>query len=323
MAYLRIYSKDKWDKVNPENKEFYRDYEQELKAQRKSTSSIKEYTKDLRMFLCYNYDNGNKPLYKVKRKEYRNFFLYLQENGVSSARINRLQSSLRTFLEYLSIDEDYSEDFKEQNRMRTVKSQPKQPVRDIVFLTDDEISDIIDKLLEQGKTQIALYVSLSYDSAGRINEVKQVEKEGFTTNKKTNVVIGKRGKQFPLIYFNRTRIIAKQYLTERGEDDILSLFTKDTKLEPATQDTFRYWITIIRKIYKELYGEEKMINPHAFRHSALENFDNGTHNALTELGQDKLDINTLKVIAHHESIDTTNGYLKNKDEAIINNLLGI
>ena len=324
MERNNLYSDEVYEKVNKESKELLEDYILELKAKGRSAKTIEQYAFDCRMFMCYVFDNmNNKSLLELKRRDFRNFFLFLNETGKSSARINRIQSSIRNLLQFAEDDEDYWGDY-ETNPMRKIKSVEKQPVKDIVFLTDEQVTFLIDYLLEKGKTQKALYVSLSYSSAGRRNEVVQVRKDGFLENgvHKTLAVTGKRGKKFPLMYDDRTKDIAEQWLEERGEDDVDSLWISyyNGQPRPLQYETLYQWAISFRSILEAEYDEEIPLNPHSFRHSSLQNLEDGTSSVLKFLGKDKLDINTLRILANHSDISTTQGYLKNKDEEILDGL---
>ena len=150
-------------------------------------------------------------------------------------------------------------------------------------------------------------------------------KEGFVEGTRTNEVVGKRNKRFQLLYFNKSRELAKLYLEQRGEDDIPELWTvgRGDKIRPAKYETLYNWTLSLRKLLEQLTGEYLEFNPHSYRHASLENFENGTHYVLEELGQERLDLNVLKALANHESIETTMLYLKNKDEQLLNDTFGI
>lgn len=324
MERNNIYSDDIYSKVNKESKEALDDYILELKAKGRAEKTISQYSFDIRSFLCYIYDNmNNKSILELKRRDFRNFFLFMKETGKSSARINRMQSSIRNFLQYIEDDEEYYTEYT-NNPMRKIKSVEKEPVREIVFLTDEQVDYLIEYLLEKGKTQKALFVSFAYDSVARRNEISQVEKYSFLdeAQSSTNEVVGKRGKKFKLMYSKRTKELAKQWLEERGDDNVDSLWVSyyNGKARALTYDTFYAWAISFRSILEEKYNVELPLNAHSFRHSGLQGYEDGTHHALKFMGVDKLDINTLRILANHEDISTTQSYLKNKDEEILNNL---
>ena len=324
MERNNLYSDEVYEKVNKESKLVLEDYILELKAKGRAVTTIEQYVFDIRMYLCYIYENANnKSILELKKRDFRNFFLMLQETGKSSARINRVQSSLRNLLEFVVDDEDEYEDYY-QNPMKKIKSIEKNPTREIVFLEDKEIDYLLNYLIEHNKIQKALYVSLSYDSAGRRNEIIQVEKYSFLDDEKstTNEVVGKRSKKFTLMYSNRTKEIAKKWLEERGKDDIDSLWVSyyNGEARPLRYETLYAWAISFRSILESEYDKDLPLNPHSFRHSSLENYENGTHHTLKYLGEDRLDINTLRILANHNDISITQSYLKDKDSEVLNDL---
>ncbi len=267
-------------------------------------------------------EKKNKYILDLKRKDFRNFFLKLQRAGTSAARINRFQSSIRNLLEFACESEDYSY---EVNAMQHIKGLQKEPVRQIIFLTDQQVNILIDELLKRQHFQKALWVSLIYDSAGRRNEICQVKKEGFLENNQTNTVIGKRGKKFKLIYFNRTKVLFNLWIRKRGEDDLDTLWIsgRGDHKKPLSYEATYDFVNEFREILETRTGEEIPLNQHSFRHSALTNYSNGTHHVLEEVGKDKLDIRLLQTLAHHSDLSTTQGYLKDDSEEQLANALGI
>lgn len=325
MTYNKLFSEENWKNVNKDSKELLDDYVLELESNGKSEKTIYQYKADIKGFLSWIYEHGdNKYILELKKRDFRKFFLKMSKQGVSNARINRLQSSIRNQLQFAEADDDLYEDYT-TNQMRNIKGVPKEAVRDIVFLTDDQVTAIINYLLENEQYQKALYVSLSYDSAGRRNEIHQVKKEKFLDSNQTNEVIGKRSKKFKLLYFNRTREIAKLWLEQRGDDDIESLWVTNLNKNrtPASYETIYSWAYSLRKILYNIDGSDLPINSHSFRHSALEAYSNGTHHVLKELGKTELPLNVLKIIAHHSDISTTESYLANHDDDILEDTFGI
>ena len=76
-------------------------------------------------------------------------------------------------------------------------------------------------------------------------------------------------------------------------------------------------------ILEEKTGAQLDINPHCFRHSSLDNYSNGTHHVLKELGKESLDLKVLKLIAHHEDVSTTESYLMDRSDEILFEAFGI
>ena len=324
-VYNRIYSKKKWDEVNKYNKNLMEDYLLELKSQKKSQGTINQYKNDLRIMFIYILDElDNKEIYKLKKKHFRNYLMWLSDKGMSNARVNRLMSALRSMLTYASDEEDY-EDELEINYAQKVKGLQKEKVREIVFLEDEEIEYIYSRLMEKSKYQQALLISLMYDSAGRRNECYQIEKNFGEVDKNfTNTVTGKRNKKFRLLYRTRTRETYK-ILMEHRKDDCPYLWTtrQNGEIVQASYETLYAWVISWRKILAEKF-EYKEFNPHSFRHSALENYADGSHYVCREhLDGKALTLDQLKLLAHHEDVSTTMSYLKEKGEDEFLSAVGI
>lgn len=322
MSYNKLLDESTWSDVNQDSKDLLEDYMLELEATGKSAKTRYQYFADIRGFLSWIQRNGkNKSILELKKRDFRNFFLKMSKQGTSNARINRLQSSIRNLLLYAEDTDDYDYDI---NEMRNVRGVPKESVREVVFLSDDRVDKILPYLIDKKEYQKALYISLSYDSAARRNEIHQVKKEGFLDENQTNIVIGKRSKKFKLIYFNRTKEIAELWLNQRGNDDIESLWVtgEGDKKRATSYETLYNWAISLRPIIKELFGEDIEIASHSWRHIALENYSDGSHHVLKEMGKKELPIEVLKVIAHHSSTETTQSYLKDKDEEVLNETFG-
>ena len=329
--YNRVFNETDWAKVNEVNISILDDFILECRQQQKKPSTLKQYYNDGRIILIYILHNcKNQSILELTKKNFRNFSLWLtEEKGMSSARANRMMSCLRSMLNFCeNDDEDYRE--YEQNVAAKVKGVPNESVRDIVFLSDEEINRMIDALIEREEYQKATLLSLLYDSAGRKNEVAQVEKHSFLDPEKscTNIVVGKRGKKFTLLYFSRTKECAKLWLEQRGNDDVDSLWVLRKRNDPEykkaiSPDTIYTWIVGLRDLYEELEGKETLMNVHSIRHCSLENYSTGNHSACREFGvEGGFPLERLKLIAHHESIETTSGYLLDKSSQELSMMFG-
>lgn len=319
-VYNRIYNKAKWDKVLPENKEIMEDYLLELKQQQKKESTMKQYRNDLRIVMIIIMDKfKNKSVLELNRKHYRQLSLMLtDEYGLSNARVNRMLSATRSMLDYCVL-EDLDYDEYNDNPAKKVKGLPKDPVRDIVFLEDEQILELRDALIKKKEYQKACLLMMAYDSIARRNELLQVTKESVLKKNITNEVVGKRGKTFKLMFFEGTREMLQLYLADRGEDDCNALWVvgKEGNRRPASYETLYDWFMdmfdLLNQMEKERLGENYepiLANPHSLRHSGIENLANGTHYHCKKIGK-KFDMNVVKKHAHHDSVATTDSYRKN------------
>jgi len=313
-VYNNFFDSDVWDLVLNENKELLIDFLTELRQEKKSKGTIYQYEKDIRGFLCFVYKKfSNKSILELSKKDFRKYSIFLTDDcNLSSARHNRILSAIRSWLNYCENDDelDYL-----NNAARKVKGLPKEPVREIYFLTDNQIEKLKNKLIEQKEFQKAALLAISYDSCARRAEIAQVEKFSFYDENRnnTNKVIGKRRKIFSLIYFDWTKECVKLWLNERGDDNIDSLWIigSDDKVKKADAENIYNAFMYMRRLLAEIEGKETPFNVHSLRHSGLQNLSDGSHYMIKRLGLDKgFPIEKLKLIANHTDISTTSGYIK-------------
>lgn len=327
-TYNRVFDESLWLEVNPENKAIMNDFLTECRQRKKSTKTTDAYFYDLRMvmiLILQRYDN--KSVLSMTKKDFRGLsLLFTEDFGLSPARTNRLKSSINSMLTFCEEDDDY--DY-EVNYAKKVKGIPNERVKDDeddFFFTFDEFIKVRDALVEHGRLQLAVLWSIGFDSAGRRNELFQIKKQGLTEGNKTNVVVGKRGKKFNLVYLDDTRELIKKYLEERGDDDIDSLWYKevDGVRAPIQYETLYDRVVSISKVLSEVRGEECNIFPHTMRHSRLECLAQGTDTRLLDENGNprKFPLEQIQVFAHHSDVSTTQGYLKDHSDDTINEMFG-
>lgn len=328
-VYNRIYTPELWEQVNKQNKDILNDFMAEYRQRKKSKGTIDGYFQDLRIVFIYILKNlDNRSILELRKKDFRNLSIWLSEDCEMSAnRVNRIKSSVNSMLSFVEDDDEYDYD---NNVAKKVRGLPRERVKDNdddFFFTFDEFIKVRDILVERGRLQDAVLLSIGFDSAGRKNELFQIEKHGLTDGNKTNVVIGKRGKKFPLVYLDDTKELIKQYLEERGEDDIPSLWIKGSgdKKSPITKDSLYDRIVSISKIFSEVRGEECNIFPHTMRHSRAECLKQGTDTRLLdENGKPRVySLDQIMKFMHHSDVSTTASYLMNHDDEEIDAMFGI
>lgn len=327
MAYNKIYNEEDWNRVNKENKNIIDDFLLECRARKKKPTTIAQYKNDLRILAIYCLKCcDNKSLLSMTKRDFRNFSLWLSDDlSLSNARVNRLMSATRSLLDFCEDEDEYEYN---NNVAKKVKGLEKESVREIYFLEDNKILGMKQWLIENKEYQKATLLMLLYDSCARKNEVAQVLKDSFYDESKnvTNKVVGKRGKTFQLLYFDGTKECAKLWLEQRGEDDIKELFVvgKGKFKHAATADNIYDWFVSLRSVYYELYGEKINFNVHSMRHSALNAYSTGEHYVCKLLGKiEGFSVDKLKLMAHHESTETTEGYLQCRDDEILFEAFGI
>lgn len=326
-VYNYIYTKEDWEKVNPLNKEIMEDYKAELRQNQKSLGTIDQYYHDWRIVMLYIYRKlNNRYILELTKKDFRKYSLWItDELKVSNARHNRLMSALRSLLTYCEEDDELDYD---NNTARKVKGLKKDPVKDIIFLSDEQIMRLKNELIRLEEYQKATLLMLVYDSSARKNELFQVQKECFYNKERnhTNTVIGKRAKKFPLLYFDATKECVELYLNQRGEDDIKEMWItgKGDSKKTITLGTIYDWFVEMNNILEKLEGKKFGFNVHSFRHTSLENYSTGEHYMCKKLGKENgFLLDELQLIAHHESSEVTSSYLKDKKDERLQEMFGI
>lgn len=328
--YHNFYTEELWAKVNKENKRIMNDFLQEYKQRKKSKGTIAGYHNDLRIIMIYILKElDNRCVLDLKKKDFRNLSLYFTEEcEMSAARTNRLKSAINSLLTFCEDDDDYDYEINYAKKVHGILKSPVKDNEDDFFFTYDEFIKVRDILVQQEKWQLAVLWSIGFDSAGRKNELFQIQKHGLLDGNKTNVVVGKRGKKFPLVYLDDTRELIRKYLEWRGDDDIDSLWIKGSgeNKQPISDSSVLYdRIVSISKILSEVRGEQCNIFTHTMRHSRLECLSQGTDlRLLDENGNPrKYPLEQVQIFAHHSDPSTTQGYLKDHSEDTINSMFGI
>lgn len=327
-VYNKIYTPEKWELVNKENKDIIDDFLTEYKQQKKSENTIKQYFNDLRLIaIKIMEDFDNKSFLEMTKKDFRRLNIMFDEMDLSPARCNRLHSSTNSLLSFVEDDDDYDYEINQSKKVKGIPNNKVKTNEDDFFFTFEEFIKVRDILVEQGDLQNAVLWSIAFDSAGRRNEILQIKKEGLLDGNKTNIVVGKRGKQFPLVYLDDTKELIRQYLEKRGDDDIESLWISgsgDNKRPASYEVLYDRIANKINAILSDVRGEETHIFFHSIRHSRIESLQQGTDTRLKdENGKiKKFPIEQIQIMAHHSDLSTTAGYLKNHDEDTINEMFG-
>lgn len=325
-VYNRIFDEQEWKEVNPENILIMNDYLEEYIQRKKKATTIAQYRNDLRIVLLYiKRKLNNKNILELVKKDFRRFSIWLGEDlKLSNARSNRLMSSVRSLLTYVEDDDDYDYD---NNVAKKVKGLPKEAVKtdeDDFFLTYEQVMMLREELIKRGKIQHAVLLMVLFDSGGRRNEVAQVLKSSVFEGNKTNIVVGKRGKTFPLVYLSDTRELIAEYLKERGNDEIESLWVIGTgeNKKVASYETLYDRVVYMSKVLSEIQGKDVHFFPHSLRHSRCECLLQGNDPRILdkEGNPKKFSLEEVQLFLHHSDPKTTQGYAKDHSEETINNM---
>lgn len=278
-VYNELYTPEKWEQVNQDNKDLLDDFLKYKKSSDKSTETIKQYYQMIRLFFCWNLDhNKNKFFVDIKKREFINFFSYAVETlGWSSNRTATVKSSLSSLSNYIeNILDDEFENYR--NIISKIETAVKQPVRDKTILTEEEVRNCLNKLIEHKKYQIACYFALAVASGSRKAELLRFKTSYFDDDNiifgslyKTPEMIKTKGRtsQGKMLYkytfvkmFKPYFDAWMEYRKERGIESEWLFVTKkeDGTYDQASISTANSWCeTISRYLEKPFYS-------HAARH---------------------------------------------------------
>lgn len=325
------FSNIEYEQVPKENKIITEDFLLSLKGM-KTAQTIRVYTNNCKIILIIMYRLfGEKKIVELVKKDLIKMRVYMLEDlKLSTARVNIIYSTLRMLMLFTEEDPEYSKNSEKQfiSCGSKVKGLPKQPVRDesMFFMSYDLIIKIKDELLKEKNVQGALIHMMLYESACRRNELVQIKKDGLLKSNWTNEVIGKGRKKFKLTYQNDIKPLIKEWLDSR-DDDCPYLFIKirNDKAEPMTAEDIYFFVsTKIRNIATEIEGKDNGYTCHSYRHSRLNNLLHGTDLSYVDKNGNpkKMDINDLKLLANHNDISTTSGYVQTSSTEVLNELFG-
>ncbi len=327
-VYNNIYSDEDWKLVNEENKLMIEDFLEEYRQRKKKESTLKQYYYDLRIVMIYILRKlKNKPITELNKKDFRRFSIYLSDElDVSNARANRLMSSVRSLLTYIEDDDDYDYD---NNVAKKVKGLPKEPVKtneDDFFLSFEQVMKLRAELIKRNRMQDAVLLMVMFDSGARRNEVHQINKHGLLDGNRANEVVGKRGKKYRPVYLDDTRELIGQYLEQRGEDDIDSLWIKGSgeNKTPITYEALYDRIVSMSKVLSEIEGKQIDFFPHSLRHSRAETLKRGEDTRILDKdGNPKVfSLDEIQLLLNHSDISTTQSYLKDHSDEMIDDMFG-
>lgn len=327
-VYNRIFNKAEWEKVNEENKLMIEDFLEEYRQRKIKDSTIKQYYNDLRIVMIYILRKlKNRPIIELNKKDFRRFSIFLSDElGLSNARSNRMMSAVRSLLTYIEDDDDYEYD---NNVAKKVKGLPKEPVRtneDDFFLSFEQVMKLRNELIKRKRLQDAVLFMVMFDSAARRNEAFQITKHGLLEGNRANEVVGKRGKKYRPVYLNDTKELIAQYLEERGEDNIDSLWIKGKGeyKTPITYEALYDRVVSMSKVLSEIEGKKIEFFPHSLRHSRIECLLQGEDTRILDKDgkPKKFSLQEVQLFVNHSDPKTTQSYAKDHTNEIVDNMFG-
>lgn len=254
-----------------------------------SKYTVENYQKDILLCMEFLEKEGINDFKQVEYSHLRGYLNYLSKKEYCNKTISRNLSSLRSLFKFLLKEEDIDE-----NPMLLI-SNPKQEKRLPKYLNYGEIEKILtipDRTTPLGLRN-ACILELLYSTGIRVSELVAIKVNDIDFYNKKIRILGKGNKERLVLFGEDCYYLLKEYL----ETSRLALNKKrseylllNSKGDPIS---VRGIETTLDKIVKEA-SFKFSISPHVLRHTfATHLLDNGA------------DLNSVKELLGHESLNTT------------------
>ena len=256
-----------------------------------SDNTEKNYELDLFKYFEY-LDKNNLNYLTVKYKDVSNFTLFLAKQNYKSTTINRIDSSIRSFYNYLELEEKINGNpFKAASNLKVPKRLPNY------FKYDEYLTmiSVIDK--DDYEYRNRLILEMLFATGLRVSELSNIKIKDIDFSEREIKIMGKGSKERFVFYNKECAIVLDSYLMEcrskllNGKDsEYLFINHLGDKL------TDRGIRLIIDKIVKKSCIKSK-VSPHTFRHTFA-----------TMLLNEGCNIKSVQELLGHSSLGTTGIY---------------
>lgn len=259
----------------------------------KKYSDYTEKNYELDLFKYFEYlDNNNLNYLTVKYKDVSNFTLFLAKQNYKSTTINRIDSSIRSFYNYLELEEKINGNpFKAASNLKVPKRLPNY------FKYDEYLTmiSVIDK--DDYEYRNRLILEMLFATGLRVSELSNIKIKDIDFSEREIKIMGKGSKERFVFYNKECAIVLDSYLKECRSK---LLNSKDSEYlfinHLGDKLTDRGIRLIIDKIVKKSCIKSK-VSPHTFRHTFA-----------TMLLNEGCNIKSVQELLGHSSLGTTGIY---------------
>jgi len=264
---------------------FYLEYEKNT-----SKKTLENYSLWLNRFVSYIWNVDVRDINSMMILDYR---MYLNQLWLSKKTINYHVVALRSFFKFcLKNDIDCI--------APTKLELAKMPTRDVNFLTEDEVQEILQAPLKYENNEIKrardyAILNVLYSTWLRVSELISLKKSQLDTWSNQFSVMWKWSKIRAIFLTDVAKSALDQYLSVRT-DDCEYLFvslSSNSIWKPLSRNS----VESIVKYYKDLVWIKKKVTPHVLRHSFA-----------TSLLKKWADLRAVQALLWHSSITTTQIY---------------
>ena len=173
-------------KINEENKQLMDDFIDYLVTTDHSPKTLKVYKSNLNIIMCWLCERAkNKSFVEITKRDLINMQNFMVRSGLSSSRINNLRSTMSSLSNYIEniLDDEYP-DFR--NIIGKIPPPPKNYVREKTVLSNEDVQELLDVLVDTGRYQVACFIAFSAFGGSRKAETIQYKREWFTDDNVMN-----------------------------------------------------------------------------------------------------------------------------------------
>lgn len=258
-----------------------------------SANTVENYLRDLNKLISFAQDINKLPN-QLTLEDFHSFIAELGKKGIAARSLARLISSIKSFYNYLLLEEVIEDNPSELLQTPKLPSQ----LPDTLSLAEiDQIIGCIDLSKGDGFRNKTI-IEVLYGCGLRVSELIDLRISNIFLQEEYVKVLGKGSKERLVPLGSTTNKLLKSYLEgvrnhnspAPGHEDYLFLNKHGKKLS-------RVMIFMIVKNTVEKAGIRKNISPHTFRHSFA-----------SHLVEGGADLRAVQEMLGHESITTTEIY---------------
>lgn len=264
---------------------FYLEYEKNT-----SKKTLENYSLWLNRFVSYIWNVDVRDINSMMILDYR---MYLNQLWLSKKTINYHVVALRSFFKFcLKNDIDCI--------APTKLELAKIPTRDVNFLTEDEVQEILQAPLKYENNEIKrardyAILNVLYSTWLRVSELISLKKAQLNTWSNQFSVMWKWSKIRAIFLTDVAKSALDQYFSVRTDDSeyLFVSLSSNSIWKPLSRNSVEAMV----KYYKDLVWIKKKVTPHVLRHSFA-----------TSLLKKWADLRAVQALLWHSSITTTQIY---------------
>lgn len=302
---------EKWALVLKENKDLVEEYFS-VNTQLSPKTKI-QYATCLRQFFYFVYENfGNKPFYKVTKRDFIKYMSAMQERGLSSSAIGLRKSAVSSFLKYIEnvVADDVPEYKLFRNFTAGMPSISRTNTYEKIAITRAEYEKMIEVLKEDEDYLAVAWVTTAFNTAARRAELVQFKTEivNYPIKEGKNYIVthnirgkgsGHDGKIIQYMVNLEALEAIKLWIEKRGyEHEYIFTVRVDGKFQHISDS----WANnLCQGKLSRILG--RRINPHLFKASCI--------TYLLEKGVDLKIVS--KYVGQHNDTSTTSSFYDLRD----------